>query len=90
MATVSPDDARYLISTVYTSSSWAEKVKKMSDSQTIAIYFSFCASGKFDKNKPKVIKPAKQIVHIEKTKIERVDPMANEEYCYGEQLAFDL
>lgn len=92
MATVSPDDARYLISKVYNSSSWAEKVRKMSDKQAVAIYLSFCASGKFDKKKPKVNceKPVEKPVHIAETKIERVDPVVTDECCYGEQLAFDL
>lgn len=49
---ISVDDARFLISQVYRGDKWKYKVKHMTDQQVIAIYFSFCEKGKFNK-KPK-------------------------------------
>ena len=46
---ISVDDARFLISQVYRGDKWKYKVKHMTDQQVIAIYFSFCEKGKFNK-----------------------------------------
>ena len=49
MASVSVDDMRYLIARVYPSDNWKKRVRRMSDNQVCAIYFSFLEQGKFDK-----------------------------------------
>ena len=49
MASVSVDDMRYLIARVYPSDNWKKRVRRMSDNQVCAIYFSFLEKGKFEK-----------------------------------------
>lgn len=53
---ISVDDMRYLVSQVYKGNKWKYKVKHMTDRQIIALYFSFCEKGKFDK-KPEKVSP---------------------------------
>lgn len=43
------NEKRAAIARVYSSESWQQKVKKMSDAQVVAIYRKFLADGKFDK-----------------------------------------
>lgn len=74
---ISVDDMRFLVSQVYKGDKWKYKVQHMTDRQVIALYFSFCEKGKFDK-KPK---PAAQPKRIE------VKPV--EEFA-GEQLWMDI
>ena len=87
MASVSVDDARYIISKLYSSPIWKDKVKKMPDKQVLAIYFSSCDRGAFDK--PKKSKKKEIHKHIEKPR-KRVDPVVDDDDYYCEQLAFDL
>lgn len=49
---VSVNDMRFIISHVYKGDKWKYKVEHMTDRQVMAIYFSFCERGEFDK-KPK-------------------------------------
>ena len=57
MASVSVDDMRYLIARVYPSDNWKKRVRRMSDNQVCAIYFSFLKQGKFEKKKKPVSLP---------------------------------
>ena len=50
---VSINDMRFIISQVYKGDKWKYRVEHMTDRQVMAIYFSFCERGEFDK-KPKV------------------------------------
>lgn len=43
---MSVDQMRYSISMAYSGKKWANKVKRMSDSQVIAVYHRFVAQGK--------------------------------------------
>ena len=49
------NEKRAAIARVYSSESWQEKVKKMSDYQVIAIYHKFLANGKFDREPVRTI-----------------------------------
>lgn len=52
---ISVDDMRFLVSQVYRGDKWKYKVKHMTDRQVIALYFSFCEKGKFDKKPEKKV-----------------------------------
>lgn len=81
MASVSIDDARYLISKVYDTKTWKQRVRTMPDDQVIAIYYSFCARGIFDRKK------------TSKSKREPVQVKNPEVYFQvdtAEQLSFDI
>lgn len=83
MASISVDVMRREISKVYKGPAWKEKVRHMADNQVIAVYYSFCKTGKFDKPKK---------IHNEKP---RESVQANEPGVYfqadiAEQLSFDL
>ena len=69
------------ISKVYKGPGWKEKVKRMSDRQIIAIYYSFCETGKFDKK-----------IHNEKPResVTVAEPGVYFQPDIGEQLSFDL
>ena len=84
MSYYSVDDMRDDISKVYAGPEWKKKVKRMSDRQVMAIYYSFCENGKFDKKTTKL--------HNEKP---RESVQANEPEVYfqadiAEQLSFDI
>lgn len=50
---VSVNDMRFIISQVYKGDKWKYKVEHMTDRQVMAIYFSFCERGEFDKKQEK-------------------------------------
>ena len=54
---ISVDDMRFLVSQVYRGAKWKYKVKHMTDRQVIALYFSFCEKGKFDKKPKPAVSP---------------------------------
>ena len=64
---ISVYDMRLLVSQVYKSDTWKNKVQRMPDRQIMAIYYSFCERGEFDK---KTKQPEKVIFN--KIKIEPV------------------
>lgn len=78
MSYYSVDYMREDISKVYNSPVWRERVKRMPDRQVIAIYHSFCETGRFNK-------PANKI-HNEKPR-ESVPVLTID---VGEQLSFDF
>ena len=52
------DDMRAAILRVYPTVKWKQRVSRMYDVQVIAIYYSFCEKGKFDKPVKKQGSPA--------------------------------
>lgn len=81
MSYYSVDDMRDDISKVYKGPEWKKKVKRISDRQVMAIYYSFCEKGKFDKK-----------LHSEKTResVTVTEPGVYFQPDIGEQLSFDL
>lgn len=63
---ISVDDMRLLVSKAYKGPKWKYKVQNMTDRQVIALYFSFCEKGKFDKKPEKPVQPK----HIEVKPVE--------------------
>lgn len=61
---ISVDDMRFLVSQVYKGDKWKYKVKHMTDRQVIALYFSFCEKGKFNK-KPKPEKVVAKKIEVQ-------------------------
>jgi hypothetical protein len=88
MAYASVDDMRYIISRVYPSDKWRSRVRRMSDNQVCAIYFSFLEQGKFDKKPVKkscqepVERPCTESLNEPRTDAFAVDT--------AEQMSFEL
>lgn len=88
MSTVTVEQARKIIASLYSSPVWKEKCKTMPDKQVLAIYFSSCERDAFSKQEKK---------RKEKRKRER-NHTSDSEYetdCFyeedhGEQLSFEL
>lgn len=86
MPSVSPDEAREIISTLYSSPMWKEKVKSMPDKQVLAIYFSSCERDAFSKRD----KRRRQEKEKEKQKHKPKKEQNTFEDDYGEQLFINL
>lgn len=88
MATLSVYSMRCLIADVYSSQTWKERVKHMSDDQVIAVYYSFCEKGKFNRFQGILPKPHKN----EEVKERECVPV-NDSYFESdtaEQLSFEF
>jgi hypothetical protein len=81
MPSVSVDQARAIISDLYSGPTWKEKVRTMPDKQVLAIYFSSCERDAFAKQKQK---------RKEKQKAMREKELNPFEDDYGEQLFMEL
>lgn len=77
---ISVEQMRSAIFDVYPGCSWKDRVRCMADNQVIAVYYSFCEKGKFDK------KPAKYSENTNKT-IKRELPRNYFEPYVAEQLS---
>lgn len=88
MAYISPDDARHVVSRVYNSPKWRDRVRDMSDKQVVALYYKFASSGKLDEleRRDRVMERPKPI----KKKEPRKKITVNEDESYYEQLRFDI
>lgn len=82
MASCSVSEMRDIISKVYKGPAWKEKVRSMPDNQVIAVYYSFCEKGKFDKPAKKSELPNKPRERFKVTDYYNPDT--------GEQLSFDI
>lgn len=78
---MSVEAMRAAIFDVYPGWAWKDRVRNMADNQVIAVYYSFCEKGKFDK------KPKK---HSEKKDKRELLPRNYFENDIAEQLSFDL
>jgi hypothetical protein len=81
MASITIDDARYIIGNVYDTKTWKQRVRTMPDNQVLAIYYSFLEKGKF--NKPKIHNSAREPVQVK-------EPEVYFQADTAEQLSFDI